>query len=70
MTTENYRYRAAQCLQVAESTTDAKTKSTMLDMASAWLRLAEQSGKNSTTDIVYETPTVQPAAGPPDTPAL
>jgi hypothetical protein len=42
----------------------------MVDMASAWLRLAEQSDKNSTTDIVYETPTVQPAAAPPDTPAL
>ena len=70
MATENYRYHAAQCLQVDESSTDATTKSTMLDMASAWLRLAEQADKNSTTDVVYETPAVRPTASPPDTPAL
>jgi hypothetical protein len=50
--------------------TDATTKSTMLDMASAWLRLAEQADKNSTTDVVYETPAVRPTASPPDTSAL
>jgi hypothetical protein len=42
----------------------------MLDMASAWLRLAEQADKNSTTDVVYGTPAGRPTASPPDTPAL
>lgn len=43
---------------------------TKLDMASAWLPLAEQSDKNSATDIVYATPVIHPTAAPPDTPAL
>ena len=36
-------------------------KAKVLDMAQAWLRLAEQAEKNSSADLVYETP-------PPKTP--
>ena len=36
-------------------------KAKVLDMAQAWLRLAEQAEKNSAADLVYETP-------PPKTP--
>jgi hypothetical protein len=40
-----------------------KTKLLLLDMATAWLALAEQSLKNNQTTLVYETPTPDPAPG-------
>jgi hypothetical protein len=37
-------------------------KSALIDMAQAWMRLAEQAEKNSGLDIVYETPPKKPAS--------
>jgi hypothetical protein len=44
-----YKLRAGQCVQLA--------RLTLLEMARAWLLLAEQALKNSETTLVYETPT-------------
>jgi hypothetical protein len=53
---EVYRANAAECLVMASSVTDANNRKSLLDMASAWLRLAEMAEKNDRTDLVYETP--------------
>ena len=53
---ELYRANAAECLVMASSVTDASNRASLLNMASAWLRLAELAEKNSRTDLVYETP--------------
>jgi len=53
---ELYRANAAECLVMASSVTDPNNRKSLLDMASAWLRLAEMADKNSRTDLVYETP--------------
>jgi len=53
---EQYRKRARHCLDAARTLTDRRRKLIALDMAQAWLKLAEQAEKNRTADIVYETP--------------
>jgi len=55
---EEYRKRAERCLQVAVELADTSQKLIALDMATAWLRLAEQAAKNGATDAVYATPGV------------
>jgi hypothetical protein len=60
LTQEEYRRHAALCLKLANETTEARGKSALIDMAQAWIRLAEQAEKNSALDIVYETPTKKP----------
>lgn len=57
---ELYRANAAECLVMASSITDANNRKSLLDMASAWLRLADLAEKNGRTDLVYETPPPQP----------
>jgi hypothetical protein len=52
-----YRLHAAHCMEIAANTADIKNKLTLLDMARAWLLLAEQAEKNSETFVVYEAPT-------------
>jgi hypothetical protein len=50
---------SAQCREmrkVAQSSSDDKSKLALLDMAQAWLTLAEQALKNIETVLVYETP--------------
>jgi hypothetical protein len=44
---ELYRANAAECLVMASSMTDANSRASLLDMAWAWLRLAEQVDKNA-----------------------
>jgi hypothetical protein len=56
MSAEECRRHAADCIAVAERVADSDSKARLLEMASAWLRLAEQADKNSKTDLVYETP--------------
>ena len=51
-----YRRHAAECLRLAEKTTNAAEKGYLLYMANAWLSLADQADRNRKTDIVYETP--------------
>jgi hypothetical protein len=40
---EQYRQRAAQCLSLARTALDPANKATLIEMARAWTRLAEQS---------------------------
>ena len=42
-----YRVHAAECIKVAQTAHDLEDKQAFLDMATAWLILAEQAGKNS-----------------------
>jgi hypothetical protein len=51
-----YQQRATQCVQLAQHTSDHQAKLTLLEMARAWLALAEQAIKNSETVLVYEPP--------------
>jgi hypothetical protein len=56
---EAYRAHAATCVQLARENTDSEIKIALLDMARAWLNLADQAEKNSQTTLVYETPAVR-----------
>jgi hypothetical protein len=40
---------------------DTPSRLLLIHMAQAWLRLADQSERNLTTDVVYETPVQRPA---------
>jgi hypothetical protein len=51
-----YRLNATKCVEVAQRSSDPETKLALIDMARAWLTLAEQAVKNSETVLVYETP--------------
>jgi hypothetical protein len=57
---DEYRRNAVNCLRVAERTADPAARATLLDMAQSWRVLAEQADRNSTTDVVYETPPWSP----------
>ena len=52
---KEYRLRAQHCLDIA-CDLDSGEKMTLLDMAQAWLRLADQAERNQRNDLVYETP--------------
>ena len=51
-----YQLHAASCIEIAQRTTDPKSRLSLLAMAQSWLKLAEQTVKNSETTLVYETP--------------
>ena len=51
-----YRVQAAKCIQLAQKASDGESKLALLDMARAWIALADQNDKNSQTSLVYETP--------------
>jgi len=53
---EEYRHRAAKCLEIADHSNDESVRLRLIDMAHAWLRLSEQAEKNARADMVYETP--------------
>jgi len=53
---DEYRRYAAECLRAARDLAEPSTRGAMIDMARAWLRLAEQADSNSRADIVYEPP--------------
>lgn len=57
---DDYRHNAANCLAVAEQTTDAGARAMLIIMARAWHALADQADRNSKSDLVYETPPPQP----------
>ena len=67
-----YRLRAQHCLDIATDMADLANRMILLDMAQAWLLLADQAERNRTTDLVYETPPARSAARPeadgPDAP--
>jgi hypothetical protein len=56
MSPAEYRQHAAQCVAAIELVLDNRSKQLLLEMAAAWLRLADQAEKNLTTDLAYETP--------------
>ncbi len=44
-----YREHAAHCLKIAQDVADLRSKLSLLDMAQAWVALAEQAEKNGET---------------------
>ena len=46
---ETYKAHAAECLEIARQTDDREGKIALLDIARAWLVLADQHRKNSQT---------------------
>jgi len=54
-TANDYRVRAKLCLEIAREL-DSSQKLILLQMAQAWLRLAEQADRNRKNDVAYETP--------------
>ena len=56
MSAEEYRRYAAECLRMSKSVGGYETKSTLLHMAIAWTKLADQAEKNLQNDVVYEPP--------------
>jgi hypothetical protein len=54
---EVYRAHAAQCVEIARKTPDPETRLALLDIAQAWLALAQHADKNThAPTLVYETP--------------
>lgn len=51
-----YREYAAKCLIVAKKQENAGEKLALIDMAQAWVSLADQAERNQAFPIVYETP--------------
>jgi hypothetical protein len=60
MMREDYRRHAAECVALAEQTSDPIAKLTYVGLARAWLGLADLADKNAHTDIVYESPQKSP----------
>jgi hypothetical protein len=54
-----YRLNAVKCVDLAQSSSDSENKLVLLEMARAWLLLAEQAVKNGETILVYETPSLR-----------
>lgn len=55
-----YRTYGTQCLELARKAPDLETRLALLNMAQAWVVLAEQADKNShAPTFVYETPEQQ-----------
>ncbi len=52
---KQYRLRAQHCLDIAIGL-QSPDKLALLEMAQAWLRLADQAERNRRNDVVYETP--------------
>ncbi len=52
---KQYLARARHCLDIA-SAIDSSRRLVLLEMAQAWMRLAEQAERNRKSDLVYETP--------------
>lgn len=50
---------AAQCLIVAQRQDDAGDKLALINMAQAWVNLAEQTEKNTPSLSAFETPAPQ-----------
>jgi hypothetical protein len=54
---DGYLVQAANCVRLAQITEDPARKLSLLDLARAWVAIAEQGDRNRQTTIVYhETP--------------
>ena len=56
MPPDDCRRYAAECLKIAESISDQRSRGVFKAMAVSWMRLAEQAEKNLQTVLVYQTP--------------
>ena len=56
MNVELYWANASKCVRLAQNASDVHSKLTLLEMARAWVLLAERALKNSQTCLVYEPP--------------
>jgi len=61
---KEYRLRAQHCLDIAMDMDDLSKRMVLLNMAQAWMLLADQAERNMKTDVVYETPPARPATRP------
>lgn len=52
---KQYRVRAQHCLDIARDL-GSDRKLVLLEMAQAWMRLADQAERNRKSNLVYETP--------------
>jgi hypothetical protein len=55
-----YRQRAGKCFTISQKMEDAGERLELIDMAQAWLALAEQAERNGHLFTVYETPQPRP----------
>lgn len=55
----SYRLHTANCIEIARDL-EPDRKLALLNIAQAWLNLAEQVAKNLNTVLVYETPIRSP----------
>jgi hypothetical protein len=63
---QDYRDNATECLRLANQTSNASMKASLLQIAQSWLKLYDQATKNSQADIVYDpTATQRDAICPP-----
>jgi hypothetical protein len=53
---ELYRANAFKCARLAQNASEIHSKLMLLEMARAWLLLADRALKNSQTCLVYEPP--------------
>jgi hypothetical protein len=53
---EQYRVRAAELRAMAEQGTSPTQRQLFESLAQAYMHLANQADRNSSTDLVYETP--------------
>lgn len=61
-----YRVYAAHCVESAKATSEFTSKLVLLEMARAWLDLADQAEKNGENRHLYETPALnRPASSIP-----
>jgi hypothetical protein len=54
-----YRIKAAELNALGKNEPDQLARANFINLALAYLRLAEQAEKNAATDIVYETPSAK-----------
>jgi hypothetical protein len=57
---EQYRLFAAHCIGIAQETPEPDRKLALLDMAQAWIALAEQAEKNSGLTILSKPAALEP----------
>jgi hypothetical protein len=48
-----YRRLASECLKISRQTFDPKNRALLIEMATAWARLADQADRNSKADLTY-----------------
>ena len=56
MTQQEYRQEAAECVRLAEQTSDPTTKMVSVGLAQAWLQLAQLAENSGQIDAVGEMP--------------